>query len=132
MKHILPPLHDEANVPPCAKSGQWIEADNLLLGNLAESINVPELEKKSEELVSIPDTWARPAVVTNALYDPKHPSHNTIQSEWRGLLALFALMPYHKQVLETTIVNLNVLKDNPFKVALQKNTNFAYFCATIW
>ena len=98
MKHILPPLNDDAAVPPCNKNGQWIEADHLLMGNLAEGIKVPELERRSEELISIPDTWARPAVVTNALYDSKHPSHKTIRGEWRGLLALFALMPYHHQL----------------------------------
>ena len=55
MKHILPPLHDESTVPAANKSGQWIESDNLFLGQLAESINVAALDKQTEELISIPD-----------------------------------------------------------------------------
>ena len=134
MKHILPPLDDVKNVvPPCNKSGQWIESDNMLLGYLAESINVAALDRQAEELISIPDVWARPAVVTNALYDSNHPTHKIIQGEWRGLLAVFALMPYHKQVLETKIINLSTLKNNPFQINAdsKKSSNFAKVLHTI-
>ena len=61
--------------------------------------------------------WARPSVVADALYNSNLANHLTIKSEWRGLLALFGLMPYHGQTIETKIVNLDNLKVNPFQAA---------------
>ena len=133
-KLIFPPLSENAPVPPIPNSGEWIANNGLILGNLAEGINVAALDRKAEELISIPDIWARTAVVTNALYDDTHSSHKTIQGEWRGLLALFALQPYHRQTIETKIVNLENLKDNPYQVQqdlTNNETNFAKALYTI-
>ena len=107
-KLILPPLKDSSTVPPIAKNGEWSKTNNLIYGLLAESINVSDIDQQSEEFISIPDMWARTSVVADALYNNNLANHVTIQGEWRGLLALFGLMPYHGQTIETKIVNLGV------------------------
>ena len=68
-KLILPPLKDDSTVPQIAKNGEWSKTNNLIYGLLAESINVSDLDQQSEEFISIPDMWARPSVVADALYN---------------------------------------------------------------
>ena len=131
-KLILPPLKDDSTVPQIAKNGEWSKTNNLIYGLLAESINVSDLDQQSEEFISIPDMWARPSVVADALYNSNLANHLTIKSEWRGLLALFGLMPYHGQTIETKIVNLDNLKVNPFQAAGRDiKSNFANVLSTI-
>ncbi len=131
-KLILPPLKDESTVPPIAKNGEWSKTSNLIYGLIAESINVTDIDQQSEEFISIPDMWARPSVVADALYNTTLANHVTIQGEWRGLLALFGLMPYHGQTIETKIVNLDILKNNPFQAQGRDiKANFADVLSTI-
>ena len=126
-KHLLPPLINAPAVTPCPNAGEWIKDNNKILGTIGESVKVASLEKKSQELISIPDVWARTAVVANALYDKKHPSHEAIQGEWRGLLSLFALLASHKQTIETKIINIPQLADNPYltNAEVTNDSNFA-------
>ena len=71
-------------------------------------------------------------MVTNSLYDELHPTHGVIKGEWRGLLALFALLPSHKQTIETVIVNLDTLQNNPFQAEGRNiKSNFAKVLNTI-
>ena len=114
-KNLLPPLNEDHQIPEISIEGEWTEESNSLLARISAGLKAAKLEQDSEELVSVPDVWARTAVVANALYDERHPLHNQIKSEWRGLLSLFALMPYHKQPIETEVINLNNLKNDPYK-----------------
>ena len=132
-KNLLPPLNDDHQVPEISIEGEWTEETNSILARISNGLKSAKLEQDSEELVSVPDVWARTAVVANALYDERHPLHNQIKSEWRGLLALFALMPYHKQTIETEVINLNNLSSDPYKTkgeSLQSG-NFAEVLAAI-
>ena len=67
-----------------AKNGEWSKTNNLIYGLLAESINVSDLDQQSEEFISIPDMWARPSVVADALYNSNLANHLTIKSDVRG------------------------------------------------
>jgi hypothetical protein len=132
-KNLLPPLNDDHQVPEISIEGEWTEETNSILARISNGLKSAKLEQDSEELVSVPDVWARTAVVANALYDERHPLHNQIKSEWRGLLALFALMPYHKQTIETEVINLNNLSSDPYKTKGEKlqSGNFAEVLAAI-
>ena len=132
-KNLLPPLNDDHQVPEISIEGEWTEETNSILARISHGLKSAKLEQDSEELVSVPDVWARTAVVANALYDERHPLHEQIKSEWRGLLALFALIPYHKQTIETEVINLDNLKSDPFKTKAEttQSGNFAQVLGAI-
>ena len=133
-KNLLPPLNDDHAIPEIAVEGEWIAEDNSLLARLSQGIKISSIDQDAEDLVSIPDVWARTAVFANALYDDRHPLHEQVKSEWRGLLTVFALMPYHKQQLDTEVVNLKELSLNPYKTSSTDHKitgNFAEVLATI-
>ena len=101
VKSLLPPLNDDHAVAIPSTHGKWTIDENSILGRIANGLKDITIEQEVEDLISIPDVWARVAVVKNALFDDKHPLNYTVRGEWRGLLALFALMPYHGKNIET-------------------------------
>ena len=115
MKSLLPPLKDDHAVVKPASSGEWVLDDNSLLKRISDGLKTTEFDYNAEDLISIPDVWARTAVVKNALFDESHSLHKRIQSEWRGLIGLIALASYHKMSLSVDLVNIESLKSAPFK-----------------
>ena len=99
MKPLLPPLKDDHAIVKPSTAGKWIKEDNSLLKRISEGLKTNEIEENVEDLISIPDVWARATVVKNALYDTSHSLNKRIKNEWRGLLAVIALAPYHKKNL---------------------------------
>ena len=116
VKSLLPPLNEDHAVPLPSTHGKWVLDDNSILGRISNGLKDITIEQNIEDLISIPDVWARVSVVKNALFDDKHPLNYTVRGEWRGLLALFALMPYHGKNIETVPINLKSLKENPYQV----------------
>ena len=113
--------------------------DNSLLKRISDGLKTTEFDYNAEDLISIPDVWARTAVVKNALFDESHSLHKRIQSEWRGLIGLIALASYHKMNLSVDLVNIESLKSAPFKTETKVNEidgncivlrNFAKYCIT--
>tara|TARA_Y100001970_G_C14247477_1_gene869355 strand:- start:805 stop:4269 length:3465 start_codon:yes stop_codon:yes gene_type:complete len=134
-KNLLPPMDEEKNqIPSPSSSGVWNKDDYTLLSRIRDGLKNITIEEQVEDIISIPDVWARIAIVKNALSDVNHPLHYQIKGEWRGLLAIFALLPYHKKNIETIPVNLIEMKNNPLKGA-QNNEgtqgNFAQVLTTV-
>ena len=77
-KNLLPPLNDDHAIPEIAVEGEWIAEDNSLLARLSQGIKISSIDQDAEDLVSIPDVWARTAVFANALYDDRHPLHGEV------------------------------------------------------
>jgi hypothetical protein len=86
---FLNELTDEQRQLPLPEPGKWKpEADFLekyahdiyIKGNVADRL-----------VNSVPSVFARPIQFYQALADDQHPMHATIVSQWRGLLAAFAL-----------------------------------------
>ena len=128
MKPLLPPLKDDHAIVKPSSSGKWIKEDNSLLRRISEGLKTSEIEENVEDLISIPDVWARTAVFKNALFDESHSLNKRIKNEWRGLLAVIALAPYHKKNLQVDLLDLSSLKINPFKTkseSIELDGNFA-------
>ena len=133
-KNLLPPLDPKAQIAAPATTGTWTKDDNTLLGRIRDGLKKITIEQEVEDIISIPDVWARVAVVKNALFDDKHTLNYQIRGEWRGLLTIFALMPYHKKTIETFPINLHDLKEDPYKIPPNEEGalgNFAEVLATI-
>ena len=62
-KNLLPPLNDDHQVPEISIEGEWTEETNSILARISNGLKSAKLEQDSEELVSVPDVWARTAVV---------------------------------------------------------------------
>ena len=108
---MLSPMHAGNRVPPLSLRGSWQSlgsADPLQV--LASGLNAGEsLHGTSGDIVSVPDVWAQLTVFHNALMVETHPLHQRSVSEWRGLLACFALAAYRAPGLTSEIVRLSSL-----------------------
>ena len=134
-KNLLPPMDDEKNqIASPITAGEWVKDDYTLLARIRDGLKNITIEEEVEDILSVPDVWARVAIVKNALCDKNHPLHLQIKGEWRGLLALFALMPYHKKNIETIPVNLHEMQEDPLKGSQKeegKRGNFAQVIASV-
>src|SRR5690606_26470266 len=61
------------------------------LEKLAETLVVPETDARPEEMKSVPSPWGRLLLFEQALFDQRHPAHDEVTREWRGLMGLLAL-----------------------------------------
>ncbi len=91
---FLPPLRDDSDVKiDITKSGEWVSTSKNTLPNLVDSLKVSG--NGDSDISSIPDVWARPALVEMILNDKNHHLHHKYINEWRGLLAILA---FHKML----------------------------------
>ncbi len=104
----LSKLDDEnANPPTVPLNGHWHAAEARLLGSIADGIDVSQQSRDDVRGVSsVPDVWARPVLFQSALRNAKHPLHERIVREWRGLLSLLALRRVHNFPVEFVPVPL--------------------------
>jgi len=133
-KNLLPPMDEKKQIAAPTAPGIWTKNDNTLLARIRDGLKNIKIEEEVEDIISVPDVWARAVIVKNALCDENHPLHFQIKGEWRGLLAIFALMPYHKKTIETIPVNIQELQHDPLKVAPNKEDiqgNFAQVLAEV-
>lgn len=74
------------------ESGNWKQGQDIVhLQTFAEKMIVPPENQNLDILNSIPTPWSRLLLFESALFNPEHPSHTEILSQWRGLLGLLAL-----------------------------------------
>ncbi len=109
-------LHRDHGYKPPTKAGSWEELGPApALGTVAGALQIGGLDAELEDLVSIPDVWARVELFKNALLvASKGPAHDAAVREWRGLMTVLALGRYHKLALESSVADLAVLAKKPF------------------
>jgi len=111
--HQLPSslLPDLERGPGPAQVGVWKEENRLAFESLAENLlSIGELPRT---ISSIPDMWARPLLVDSALRDDRHPLHQEIKKQWRGMLAAIALKVTKDFDLQVCPVSLRDSGNNP-------------------
>ena len=98
---------ENANPPTVPLNGHWHAAEARLLGSIADGIDVSQQSRDDVRGVSsVPDVWARPVLFQSALRNAKHPLHERMVREWRGLLSLLALRRVHNFPVEFVPVPL--------------------------
>ena len=125
VRKVLPPLNEQNQVPNIAGSGEWKAEDATFLEKLAKGLKMSGEEVVSAaDINSVPDVWARVLIVRNGLLD----NSKSIVDEWRGTLALLALAPYYKHIydLNSNIVNIQDIKNNPYTNAGSSDSNYAH------
>ncbi len=118
-KHLyLPQLQLEtANIAFPETSGLWKNNDHKIILGISDAIIVDD-EAITRGISSIPDIWARPLMFQTALNPKsKHPLHQRITREWRGLLSLLALCKIKNYPVEIVPVKLG---NDPFSHALKR------------
>ena len=125
VRKVLPPLNDQNQVPNIASSGEWKAEDATFLEKLAKGLKMGGEEVVSAaDINSVPDVWARVLIVRNGLVD----NDRLIVDEWRGTLALLGLAPYYKHIYElnSNIVNIQDIKNNPFSNATADDQKYSH------
>ena len=100
---LLPPSKNGYSIHP-QMDGEWHENLSSEFKNIAKSFNV---QANARSVSSIPDMWARPLLMQMALYDDKHPLHEKMKAQWRGMLAAIALAKVRNLNLTATLVELD-------------------------
>ncbi len=121
---LLPSLTPTNKVTTFGNVGRWEKRDAAELERVSEGLDVSDTKIVSADVDSIPSMWARPLLFEMALYDPRHPLHNRILGEWRGLLAMLALKEWCEFPITVEQLELKA-KENPsdakdFLESLQK------------
>jgi len=101
--HNLPPFRRDHPFPLPSDADAWRAADGTLK-QLAQSLRIEGdtlFRDEDEPVRAIPDPWAQARTFGEALLDPSHSQHRTALSQWRGLLALFALQ--HRRRADYTL-----------------------------
>jgi len=88
-------------VDPPKNHGRWENKVNLL-ENIAK-----DLPGERGTFTSIPSTWARALVFAEALADYRHPQHEDIKNEWRGLMGIFCFRECFGLKLDFTNLSFN-------------------------
>lgn len=113
----LPPFRENAPFPQPADFGRWALADGSL-SKLAASLKVDanSFIDPHEPVRAIPDPWAQARAFAEALIngDVHHPLHATATSQWRGLLALFALSERYRKDYTLTHRSFSLDSDSLF------------------
>jgi hypothetical protein len=118
IKHILPPLRTDHQIKQLGAAGKWEgENDYAILGRVADGLKVARRAATGDDLVSIPDIWAQVDTFTSALIDKNHRMNPRAISEWRALLAVFALQAFHDYSLSTQVFSLREKRDTPYRHA---------------
>ncbi|MEQ8330669.1 MAG: hypothetical protein RH859_09430 [Longimicrobiales bacterium] len=90
-----------------------------VLQEYANALIVQGQDTPAERLKSIPSPWARPLLFAQALTNPKHPAHDDILNEWRGLLGCIALQQHLRVEVAVSPLNLNG-RNEEFPAALAR------------
>ena len=121
---LLPRLTTTNQVTTFGNAGRWEKRESAELERISEGLDVGDTKIASAEVDSIPSMWARPLLFEMALYDTRHPMHERVLGEWRGLLAILALKEWSDFPLTTEQINItdieNLLDAEDFLRALEK------------
>jgi hypothetical protein len=97
----LPAINDDTPMPAPTNYGRWESATDL--AGLSKALRLASATANIGQVKSIPDAWAQAQITGQGLTDPSHELHEDVVSQWRGLLALFALQPFFTDVYEIEI-----------------------------
>jgi|688.fasta_scaffold06612_16 hypothetical protein len=98
----------EAPKPPIPpEHGEWFGENGVVMDKLANSLAVGKLLYGVRTVDSVPDLWARPLLFQIALFNNKHPLHDNVRDEWRGLLTILALKERYSLPLYTKHLQLS-------------------------
>ncbi len=92
-RFYLHAVDEQAAQLPAPQAGAWVtDTDSRdFLERYAASIAISGELKDTHVAHSVPSAFSRPIQFYQALCNPEHPLHAAVKSEWRGLMALFAL-----------------------------------------
>lgn len=93
-------------MPAPAGYGTWEIATDLR--GLADSLRIGVVKGGIGDIKSMPDAWAQGQISGQALFTPGHELHSAILSQWRGLLALFALHPFYEDQYDLEILAMSL------------------------
>jgi hypothetical protein len=121
----LPAFRENAPFPQPANFGRWQLADGSL-NKLGASLKVnsnPFIDPH-EPVRAIPDPWAQARSFAEALIsgDVQHPLYATAVTQWRGLLALFALSERYRKVYTLSYRSFRLDSDTLFDRVLSHLT----------
>jgi hypothetical protein len=95
-RRFLPAL-DQTLQPPAPNGDRsWADHDGGLgvLAKYSAALVVSHAEVPAERLKSVPSPWARLFLFEQALFNRRHPAHQQITAEWRGMLGAIGLAPH--------------------------------------
>jgi hypothetical protein len=93
----LSPVGRRSEFAATPDPGRWTGADGTLK-QLGRGLRVNEemaFRDPDEPIRAVPDPWAQARTFGEALLDSRHSMHRRALSQWRGLLALFALQKFY-------------------------------------
>jgi hypothetical protein len=89
-RHFLNALKRDGRQLATPTRGTW-QAEDAFLQKYSADIDLQGQVEGIQLSHSVPSFFQRPIQFYHSLVDPKNPLHRAVQSEWRGLLAAFAL-----------------------------------------
>jgi hypothetical protein len=94
-------------------TGAWKDDSQAkdCLRKYADDIYLEGQLKDARLAHSVPSAYARPILFYQALRDCSSPLHNTLVSEWRGLLAVFGLRSWYGLSVSVRLYEVPVLND---------------------
>lgn len=101
----LPPVTKDGLAEPKSK-GEWFAVTSL--SAMARSLRLDKAPIRVDELKSIPDAWAQAQLTTDAFFDQDHDAHSDVVSQWRALLATFALQPRYSSEYDLAINTIDL------------------------
>ncbi len=90
-KIFLSPLRQEESSLKLPDAGRWGTADDFLAKYAADILIDGEIQDR-QLIQSVPTVFARPIQFYQALENVNHPAHASVVGQWRGQLAVFALL----------------------------------------
>ncbi|HEY1605759.1 MAG TPA: hypothetical protein VGF77_09195 [Allosphingosinicella sp.] len=117
----LPEFKADAGFAPADRSGEWVRAPGSLklLGQSLKVDTDRPAESAATIIRAIPDPWAQAKTFAEAVLDDKHSMHAAALSQWRGLLALFALADLRKDDYSIDVQRVVLGDNHPFDRVLK-------------
>jgi hypothetical protein len=117
---LLPALNDDAGTH--IESGKWNKEQGITFKGIADELEIDRLERNVKTVSSVPDMWARPLLMQMVLAGnegkKKHPLHDEMKAQWKGMLAAIALAKVKSLDLKVKLVQLGEESDDSFEKAL--------------
>lgn len=113
---LLSKLKDDTNITK-GQPAQWEGKGDNTFRYVADSLDY-QAPGAIKSVSSVPTMWARPLITEMALYDTKHPIHQVMVAQWRGMMAAIALAEVEGFNLKVQFLDLSTQRFQPFGDAL--------------
>lgn len=109
-RKFLPALDQTLQPPVPNGTDSWANHDGGLgvLSKYSGSLAVAPMAVRPERLKSVPSPWARLLLFEQALMNKRHPAHQRVQSEWRGMMGVIGLAHHLKLPVTTKAIDLSM------------------------